>query len=259
MPDILRFFDDGDGPFGEGATIEARWWLWPRWFHTNTGIGNTLGNWWPSRHGEHSAWILCDRCGIPFEIPSGLTIAFPTGLDEVAEIEWRGGPCTRCKEDGIIATGVPLLARQERDGLVIFGVSPKVVDLTREHMESGPLQAINQVLKELEGGELSLPEVISTLRSQGGVAARLSAWMENNPITASAAAMILAAMVQVAGQQITTAHTVQDPVDPEEQVSEILETVLSHYDKRTEKQRPTRSGDIKRQTERPPPNSASRD
>jgi hypothetical protein len=228
--DVWRVALDDDGPFGIDTTMHVKWWMWPRWFHNNTGIGNSMDAWWPSRPGKHSAWVLCDRCGLPFEIPSGLSCAVGGHSDDdINQIEWRGGPCTRCKEqDGVIATGTPMLVRRVEGSVTVFGVSERVIDMTLESLEENSIVAVMMsLLGDLGDGNITVSDAANRLRSHGGLAARVGDWLESRPVTTAAAAAILTAIIAVAGPQLTAT---EQGDEGEEQISEIVDTVLDHYD-----------------------------
>ena len=213
--------------FRPDNVMYINWSQWPRWFHTNFGIGNDLGMWWPSRRGPHSVWVLCHRCGVPFEVPSGLAMFAVGQSDDGSQwdtetVAWTGGPCTHCRGEGVIATGTPMLTTLvDNQGRSVVGASRWIADQTY-----GVLTA---VASDLEEGAVSVDEAARRLRAEGGYMHRLGEWLEVRPVTTAAASAILTAIISVLGPQVS-ARPANDGAD-DEKIAEIIDTVLDHYDK----------------------------
>lgn len=206
----------------------TNWFIWKRWFYNNTGVGNSLGMWWPSRKGPHSAWVLCDRCGLPFEMATGFSISTMPARQgapvDHEDIEWTGGPCTYCKEnDGVIATGTPLLhVETDGQGRRVIAGSHQTAALA--------WGLLHEITDALATGDLSVKDAASRLRAEGGPLTRVADWLEGRPVTAATAGVILSAVVGLVGPQLA-ARDEPGPDYDEDKIVEIIDTVLDHYDR----------------------------
>jgi hypothetical protein len=225
---VALFNDDDSMQF-------INWFMWSRWFHNNTGIGNSWGVWWPSRKGPHSAWVLCDRCGLPFEIPTGLFVADlwrskGRGLSD--EIQWTGGPCTHCKAEGEIATGTPLLAALTDDaGRAMYAASEHAA--IAAFQDTG-YQYLLDLSNELRLGSISVEDAVFRLRNGPGSLGRIADWLERRPVTTAAAGVVLTAVASLVGPQL--AARPDDSAD-DQKIVEIIDTILDHYDERERERR----------------------
>jgi hypothetical protein len=205
---------------------------WPqrkRWFNKHTGVGNSLHMWWPSHEGPQAAWVPCDRCGLPFKLPTGF---FMTAMDsrhglkiDLDEIEWTAGPCPRCRQDdGVIATGTPLLSiRSDAHGRTVIAGSSESMDVA--------WSVWHELTAGLESGEVTVNEAARHLRSQGGPLVRVAEWLESRPVTTAAAALIIGAIVQTIGPQLVSRPEQSAPPADDRHVVEIIDRVLDHYDR----------------------------
>lgn len=211
----------------DGSFMVVNWAQQPRWFHMNRGIGNSLHMWWPSREGDHSVWVLCDRCGLPFSLPTGFHMEGSDGPRsplKLQDVEWTGGPCPSCKEDGVIATGRPLLS------VVSDNVGRSAIAGSNE----SALRAWDrwqELTEGLERGEISVQEAAGRLRSEGGPLSRVADWLENRPVTTMAAATILAAIINLTGGQLASWGQTPGETSDDDRIVEIIDTVLDHYDR----------------------------
>lgn len=221
--------------------IITNWGMWTRWFHDNTGIGNSLNMWWPSRKGQHAAWVLCDRCGLPFRIPTGFHLSsLPGGESTVfsplEDLKWTGGPCTRCRtDDGVIATGTPILT-------IVSDPQGRMTIAGSDETAMRAWAFWQQVTEGLIDGSATVDDVAEKLRGRGGPLTRLADWLEARPVTTTAAGAIIVAIAGLVGPQL--AATNSRGADDERMV-EIIDTVLDHYDrvhKHTAERGPAKSG-----------------
>lgn len=218
------------GPFSMNSDDDEcmiiNWFTWPSWFKSNTGVGNSLGMWWPSRQGKHSAWILCDRCGLPFEMPTGFFMASMNAAStrkmEDEDLEWTGGPCTRCKEeDGVIATGTPILTMVTNgQGMATIAGSQAVAAMSLEWW--------SELTDDLLSGGSSVQDVARRLKGGGAPLSRLADWFESRPVTTAAAGAIMVSLIGVIGPQLLARPETGATYD--KKIVNIIDTVLDHYD-----------------------------
>lgn len=162
------------------------------------------------------SWVLCYGCGLPFqywgvfaitaENPSGKTI-----LEDIATTV-AAGPCPRCG-----AAGLPMDMH--------FGTGPDGSLSATSHPDF--LNELHRLSKDLEAGKVDVRGASERLRSKGGVLARIGDWLEARPVTATAAIGLLGVIATIVTPYL---HGEADRGLNDEQITQIVETVLEHYD-----------------------------
>ena len=215
-------------PANDDSVQVVDWARWPRWFETAAGVGNSLRMWWPSRPGPYSARILCDRCGLPFILPTGFNFksqrAKSSGRDvfRLEDVRWTGGPCSHCRLDGVVATGRPLLiVRNDAHGMTfITGAHPLPYEVVMSWAAT---------TDDLREGKLTPTEVIGRLRSDRESFLELADWLDAHALPSAAVASIVEAIVQMVGPVLSRDGDID--AEAETAIRGVVKLVLDHFDR----------------------------
>ncbi|MER6936860.1 hypothetical protein ABTX24_16500 [Nocardioides sp. NPDC127514] len=165
-------------------------------------------------------WAICDDCGLPFKYRGESAVA--TAATSQTEINLKIGPCEHCR--GI---GRPVLARADDGARKIVANSPEFANAL-----------LLALAERLRSGELDPLAVAAELRTQGTpVMTRIADWIESRPATANAATTAICAVLGIAATLLATQIDADaGQSDPhtydEQQVEQILETIIDRYEQR---------------------------
>jgi len=127
------------------------------------------------------------------------------------------GPCTWCG-----GAGTPMMewVSEVRHGVRAFASSSQMFSI------------FDQLRSELESGAIDVDEVVEKLRADGSpLLRRVSDWLERRPATAAAVVGVLAILATMFGPYLQNDDDrAPGPAITEQQLEEILERVLTHYD-----------------------------
>lgn len=165
---------------------------------------------------HYEIWVVCDECGLPFRHRATDHAITAAGPD--VNVNFIVGPCEHCG-----GSGRPLMARSTNGTMTTIASTVEFADVTLAHLA-----------ERLRTGEIDVDTAISELRSQNTrPLSRLADWMESRPVTTAAAGVLLSIVATLVAPQIPTVTGGDDPQPDtytEEQVVELLEAVLKHYD-----------------------------
>jgi len=176
--------------------------------------------------GSEQVLVVCDDCGLPF-ITRIAHQAVISSADAPIELDMEAGPCEHCGGFGKV------LSHTISDGnFVTVTASPDFAQ-----------SVLATLADDLRSGKLDLGAVSTELRRQGGPYQALADWIDARPVNAVIASTVLSVVASLAVNQvppIVNQHT--DPVQQqrqrpapgtytEDQVAEIVEKVLDHYDR----------------------------
>jgi hypothetical protein len=178
--------------------------------------------------GAHDVLVVCDDCGLPF-IARVANTAITTLGEEKAGLSMQVGPCEHCRE----GFGRPL----------VYSVSDgqfRTVSTSREFASN----VLAVLAEDLQSGKIDLAVAARELRQHGGTPYRMLAdWIEARPANAVVASAVLGALAPLLVGQVSGIINDDDekpsqqeqPVPAkytEDQVADIVEKVLHHYDRK---------------------------
>ena len=168
-----------------------------------------------------SIWAVCERCRLPFEIPSGahlkifgLNDPMPLLLSCTAAVR----PCPYCFRRGRIwQAAYPLLEVQWLDdGLLITG------------NHSRTYRALMGVSTKLIAGDLSIDEAVDWLQGSGTPFGLLGEELAFRALEPKQAAGLLAAVVTLVGSDCVSDESDMNP-DDEQLIRQAIADVMSAF------------------------------
>jgi hypothetical protein len=145
------------------------------------------------------------------------------------------GPCPNCG-----GAGVPLTMHRVK---TTDGRSAALNTFT-------VLRDIEVLMGDLRGGKIDVDEAAFRLREKGGVFRKISDWIESRPVTTATVLAILT----VLHQGLSSGEAQARDERKDEQLGEIMETVLDHYDE-VHNHPPTKSRQPKASTKKGKPST----
>lgn len=165
---------------------------------------------------EDGTLATCDDCGLPWTQKGEMSL---TSLsDDPVSLNLIAGPCPHCGGMGKAAQ-----RRRERGGLVTFATSQAYAD-----------SALQALIEGMASGEIDRLEAASILRGRGDrPSVRIAEWLETHAVAINTASAILTALAAVGALTVSVSQDHQPPTNgyTEDEVIEIIDTVLDHYDR----------------------------
>ncbi|MEN8674872.1 hypothetical protein [Nocardioides sp.] len=177
--------------------------------------------------GSEQVLVVCDDCGLPFTTRIAHQ-AVISSADTPIDLDMNAGPCEHCGGSGSVLTHII-------DDGILRTVTPS---------PGFAENVLSTLADDLREGKISVGAASTELRKQGGPYRVLADWIDARPVNSLIASTLVSAVVGFAVNQIPpiagdSEPSLQQPYQrpepgtyTEDQVVEIVERMLDHYDRK---------------------------